>query len=362
MAFGLIGLILGSWAGRIPALQDGLQIPNSTLSLVLLCGGLGGVLSYPLASRMTVKLGGRKTLLYAGLASCLVLPAIGLAATVPLLMLAVMMLGLTSGCYGVGMNSLAAKYEKSSGKPQMSMLHAWCCGGSLTGVLLSSVAADAEIKPAAHFIAVALPIALLLWLSYGMLEADDHGEAIEKKKFTLPSGPIALLGVLGLCASMSQNSICDWSGVFLKEQFGVTDGFAPLALSAFTVMMLLCRLVGDKLKEKHGARRLISVGAGISAAGLFLAVLAPNPYLALVGFACSGMGLSLVFPFVFSAVGKEGPLALTAVATMCNIGGLMGPPIIGTMAGYLDMQAAIGFIGLLSILISLVAARSTLLK
>lgn len=357
-----MGLLLGSWAGRIPALQEGLHISHSTLSVVLLCGGLGGVVSYPISSWMMANLGGRQTVFYSGLALCLVLPAIGLAPKVTWLMLAVTMLGITAGCFGVGLNSVATNYEKATGKAQMSTLHAWSCGGSLSGALLSSVAANAHIKPSAHFIIVALPTALLLWMCYQLLDEDGHKEPIEKKKFALPSGPLALLGALGFCAAMSENSIGDWSGVFLKEHFRVTDGFAPLALSAFTVMMLLSRLVGDKAKENYGAGRLISIGAAISAAGLFLAVLAPNPFVALAGFACSGMGLALVFPFVFSAVGKEGPLALAAVATMCNIGGLMGPPIIGTLADYLGMQVAIGFVGLLSILISLLAARSSLLK
>lgn len=360
--FALIGLLFGSWASRIPALQEGLQISHSTLSLVLLCGGLGGVLSHPIATFMMVKLGGKKTVLYGGLALCIVLPAIGLAPNVPLLMLAVLMLGVTGGCFGVGVNSVASKYEEASGKSRMSMLHACGCAGSLAGALLGSFAAGMDIAPSVHFIRVAVPLALLLWVSYRLLDVEGGSETVEKKAFALPSGRLALLGVLGFCSAMSENSIADWSGVFLKEHFGVSAGFAPLALSAFTVMMLLARLAGDRLKGKHGARRLITTGAAVSAAGLFLAVFAPNPYVALVGFGLSGMGLSLVFPFILSAVGKEGPLALAGVATMANIGGLMGPPVVGTMADHLGMQVTIGFIGVLSIVISLVASRSSMLK
>ena len=97
--FALIGLLFGTWASRIPALQEGLQISHSALSLVLLCGGLGGMLSHPIASRMMIRLGARKTLFYAGLALCAVLPAIGLAPNVPLLMLAVLMLGVAGGIW-----------------------------------------------------------------------------------------------------------------------------------------------------------------------------------------------------------------------------------------------------------------------
>lgn len=360
--FALSGLLLGSWASRIPALQKGLEISHSSLSLVLLCGGLGGLLSYPLAKELMARLGGRRTMVTGALALCAVLPAIGLAPAMSLLMLAVLMLGVTAGVFGVGVNSVATRHEKAAGVSQMSMLHAWGCGGSLAGALLGGMMASISVAPRLHFMMVALPVALLFWMSYQLLDADDAGEVIEKRKFAMPSGPLMMLGVLGFCMAMSENSIADWSGVFLKSHFGVTEGFAPLALSAFTVMMLLSRVFGDKLKEKHGAGRLITLGASVSAAGLFLAVFAPNAYLALAGFACSGLGLALVTPFIFSAAGKEGPLAAAAVATMCNVGGLMGPPVIGTLADHLGMQAAIGFIGLLSVAITFVAARSSMLK
>ncbi|HEX8885603.1 MAG TPA: MFS transporter [Noviherbaspirillum sp.] len=251
--FALIGLLFGTWASRIPALQEGLQISHSSLSLVLLCGGLGGMLSHPIASRMMIQLGGKKTLFYAGLALCAVLPAIGLAPNVPLLMLAVLMLGMTGGCFGVGVNSVAAKHEQASGQSRMSMLHACGCAGSLAGAVLGSIAAGMEMRPAVHFLRIAAAIAVLLWVSYQYLEAPCDGEVIEKQKFALPSGPLALLGALAFCAAMSENSVADWGGVFFKEHFGVPAGFAPLALSAFTVMMMLARLVGDSLKEKHGA-------------------------------------------------------------------------------------------------------------
>ncbi len=70
----------------------------------------------------------------------------------------------------------------------------------------------------------------------------------------------------------------------------------------------------------------------LSAAGLFFAVLSPNAYFALGGFAVAGLGLALLFPFVFSAAGAQGPVALAGVASMAYSGSLMGPPVIGAIA------------------------------
>jgi hypothetical protein len=100
----------------------------------------------------------------------------------------------------------------------------------------------------------------------------------------------------------------------------------------------------------------------LGAAGLFFAVLSPNAYFALGGFAVAGLGLSLVFPFVFSAAGAQGPAALAGVASMAYTGSLMGPPAIGAIAQGLGMQAAISWIAVLALGIAWVAKRSRLLK
>ncbi|MDB5745605.1 MAG: transporter [Massilia sp.] len=362
LLFALFGLVMGSWAGRIPALAERVHVSHSALSMVLLCGGVGALLSFPISSFLMGKFGARKSLLISGLALLGVLVSIGMAPSVSRLMMAVLMLGITASVYDVAMNSAASKREKQTGKSEMSMLHGLACAGGLVGATLGSLMASLKIAPATHFIMLAGPLALILWGACQMLEADDAAEKVEKQKFALPRGPVALLGLLGFLGSMSEGSIADWSGVFLKEHFDVSAGVAPLGLTCFSAMMLVSRLVGDKLKVRFGAQRLVTSGAMLSAAGLFFAVLSPSAYFALGGFAVAGLGLSLLFPFVFSAAGALGPVALAGVASMAYSGTLMGPPVIGAIAHQVGMQMAIGYVGGLSLVIALVASRTRLLK
>jgi MFS family permease len=360
--FTLFGLIMGSWASRIPALAEALHISHATLSMVLLCGGLGAVLSFPLSSWLMADFGGRKTTLFAGLALIVALMGIGMAPSIPLLMLSVLLLGVTASCFDVGINSLATAQEKHSGKSEMAMLHGLGCAGGLAGAGLGSLMAGIHIAPARHFFMLAAPLAMALWMAYQLLDQGPAVQPTEKRSFALPRGPLALLGMLGFFGAMSEGSIADWSGVFMKEQFHVSDGFAPLSLSAFSAMMLVARLRGDKLKQQYGARRLVCWGAVLSAAGLAGAVVAADARIALLGFAIAGAGLSLLFPFVFSAAGAQGPAALAGVATMAYSGSLMGPPVIGAIAQGIGMQGAIAFIGMLSLAIAIVAGKTSLLK
>lgn len=362
LLFALFGVVMGSWAGRIPALAERGHVSHSALSMVLLCGGLGAVLSYPISSWLMAHHGARRSMLASGLALLAVLVAIGAAPTVPLLMLAVLSLGVSASVFDVAVNSAATRREKQTGKPELSRLHGVGCAGGLAGATLGSLMASLHIAPATHFLMLAGPLAVLLVAACQMLDIDDRTGQVETKKFALPRGPLALLGAIGFLGSMAEGSIADWSGVFLKEHFHASDGLAPLALSAFSLAMLAARLVGDKLKLRYGARRLVGGGALVGAAGLLFAVLAPSAYVALLGFAVAGLGLALVFPFVFSAAGAQGPMALAAVASMAYTGSLMGPPIIGVVAHGLGMQLAVAYIGALALAIAFVASRSRLLK
>ena len=358
--FAWFGVVMGSWVGRIPALREGAQLSHTMLSCVLLCSGLGALMSFPLSSRLMASFGARHTMLISGMALLIALPCIGFAPSLPLLMLAVLLLGITASGFDVAMNSVAAHYEKMNRSSAMSLLHACACAGGLTGTVMASLMAGLGISPAMHFLMLSLPLALLLKLAHAGVAADDRAD-IQTKSFVLPRGPLALLGALGFLGSVAEGSIANWSSVFLREHFAVSAGLAPLSLTAFSAMMLLSRWFGDSLKIKHGARELLCRGALIAAAGLFFAVFAPNAYVAIAGFACSGLGLSLMFPFVFSAAGREGPSALVGVATMAYAGSLIGPPVLGGVAHALGLQAAMGMVACLGLVMALVARRARLL-
>ena len=148
----------------------------------------------------------------------------------------------------------------------------------------------------------------------------------------------------------------------MADKFGASTGFAPLSLAAFSAMMLLSRFHGDHLKTILGARRLICGGALIAAAGMYMAVFASGTMIALTGFAIAGLGLSLVFPFVVSAAGQQGAMAIAGVATMTYAGSVIGPPLLGGIAQWLGLQVALGITGLLPLAIAGIGRRVHLLR
>ena len=149
---------------------------------------------------------------------------------------------------------------------------------------------------------------------------------------------------------------------FALNKFGASMSFAPLSLAAFSAMMLLSRFHGDRLKATLGARRLICGGALVAGGGIYLAVFASGTTTAVTGFAIAGLGLALVFPFVLSAAGQQGSVAISGVATITYAGSVIGPPLLGGIAQSLGLQAALGFTGLLTLAIAGIGMRVHLLR
>jgi MFS family permease len=359
--FCLLGLVYASWAARVPAVRDALRLDAADLSIALLGGGAGAVLSFPLAASLIRRLGARRASCCAGLAMMLSLPCIALAPSLPWLAAAVFLFGASTSCFDVAINALGAVTEKAAGRSIMSLLHAWFCVGALAGALLGSVAAGAGLPVLHHFLLLVVPLSALMLVNSRWLPSDEPHPSSHAPLYALPHGPLVMLGVIGFCGAMAEGSIGDWSGVYLKDTLGAGDGLAPLAFAGFTGMMLAARLLCDRLKDRHGARRVVAGGALLAATGLGVAAAAPGLALTLGGFALAGAGLAAVFPFVFSAGGRHGPTALAGVATLSYSGSLLGPPVIGAIAHRIGMQAAIAFIALVCIAIALSAWRASAL-
>ncbi|MBB5389890.1 MULTISPECIES: MFS transporter [unclassified Herbaspirillum] len=360
--FLLLGMVYASWAARIPSIRDILQLDAATLSLVLLCGGIGAVGSFPLAAWLTGHYGARHSTLYAGLALLLSLPLLALAPGLWTLMAASALYGAASSCFDVAINALGAQAEKEAARPIMSMLHGWFCVGTFTGALVASALAGMGITPVWHFLLVSALFLAPLCMAYNALPDDRPEHDPHRKIFAIPHGHLVVLGVIGFCGAIVEGSIADWSGIYMKDHIHASDGGAPLAYAGFAGMMLVMRMVGDRLKERYNARRVVAVGTLAAAFGMGIAVMAEGMAPAVLGFAIAGAGVAAVFPFVFSAAGRHGSTALAAVATLGYSGSLIGPPAVGFLAHGWGLPAALALIGALCLAIAVCSSRAQWLE
>ena len=111
-------------------LRERLAIGEDILGLLLLCIGIGSLLTMPLSGAAAVRLGCRKVLTFASLAFAVLLFLLSqvseILAAVPVLLL----FGAVMGCIDVVVNIQAVIVEKASGRRLMSGMHGlWSVGG-----------------------------------------------------------------------------------------------------------------------------------------------------------------------------------------------------------------------------------------
>jgi hypothetical protein len=342
-AFALNGMSFGTWAARIPAVKAQTGLDEAGLGFALLGASIGAVLTMTFGGWLASKFGTHVMTPVTMVACGILMVGEGAAWSFWTLAVTLLFFGMAQGTMDVSMNANGIAVEHAGGMKIMSRLHASWSIGAFVGALASSQAAALGIPVLPTFVAMgALLAAAGVVLRVTMLP-DKHAEG--GGRLRLPTGPLVLLGALALCGLMAEGSATDWSGVYLQRTMNASDGLAGLAVTTFVGSMAVARLAGDRLVLIVGSARLVSGGAALAALGLGLALAVQIPLVAIVGFGMMGLGLAAVVPTLFRAAGSQpgipASVGIAAVSTMGYAGGLVGPPVIGTVAQAVTLRGSL---------------------
>ncbi|MFC8588327.1 MFS transporter, partial [Streptomyces sp. NPDC057217] len=330
------GAVTGSFATRIPWIQEHAGVSAGQLGLALAFPALGASLAMPLAGAISHRFGARTALrgLLVLWTLSLILPS--LAPNVWGLCGALFVYGATAGMSDVAMNALGVETETRLGRSIMSSLHGmWSVGaliGSAAGTVAAHLGADARIH---HLIAALVLTALGLVFCQGVLDVRSTPEEEAPPRFSLPPKSALVIGAIGFCGVFAEGASLDWSAVYLRDELGTSAGLAAASTTAFALTMAVARLVGDRVVDRFGAVRTVRVGGVVATLGGLLVVLAPHAAVALAGFGLIGLGIAVVVPLAFAAAGRSGPnpsQAIAGVATITYTSGLIAPSAIGGIA------------------------------
>jgi len=351
--FACNGAGLSTWFPHIPEIQRKLDLSDGALGLALLGTPIGALLAMPLSSALIGRFGSRRVTLTAAMILFVSLPLPALAPGLPLLIAALALLGAGNGVLDVAMNVQAVAVEERYRRPIMSTFHGVFSVGGLTGALVAVAVTSLGVEAAPHLALMAVLLAVIvLRVAAPHLLPDNPANRAEVRGshggFTWPSRALLRLGVVAFCVLVGEGAMADWSAVYLRNTLDTGAGFASAGFAVFSSMMALGRLTGDKMTARVGPVAMLRYGGIIVAVGLGLALASANPYAALVGFACVGLGLAAGFPIAISAAGRVPGVpsgsALTAVTTVGYAGFLAGPPIIGLLSEVSSLRLALGVV------------------
>ncbi|MFJ4871842.1 MFS transporter [Streptomyces sp. NPDC088757] len=346
------GAVTGSFATRIPWIQEHANVSAGQLGLALAFPALGASLAMPLAGSVSHRFGARTALrgLLALWTLSLILPS--LAPNVWGLCGALFVYGATAGMSDVAMNALGVETENRLGRSIMSSLHGmWSVGaliGSAAGTVAAHLGGDARLH---HLIAALVLTVLGLVFCQGVLDVRSTPEEEAPPRFSLPPKSALVIGAIGFCGVFAEGASLDWSAVYLRDELGTSAGLAAASTTAFALTMAVARLVGDRVVDRFGAVRTVRVGGVVATLGGLLVVLAPHAAVALAGFGLIGLGVAVVVPLAFAAAGRSGPnpsQAIAGVATITYTSGLIAPSAIGGIADATSLVFSFGLVTLLA--------------
>jgi MFS family permease len=359
LTFFVHGVVMASWAARIPTVQQQLHLNAGALGIALWGLAVGALGAFPLTGWLIARLGSRLTTTIGSLCCCtaLVLPA--LASNPILLWCALALLGVSISMMDVAMNAQGAALEERYGRPIMSSFHGLWSVGNIVGATGGGIVAGLNIAPFPHFLMVTGILWIIVLLAARWLLPITPEPGKKTPIFARPTKALFGLGFIGLCAFLCEGAITDWSAVYLHTSLGTSTALAAAGFACYSLVMTIARLGGDRLTQILGPVRQVQLSGLLAALGLGLALLIQQPFIAILGFACVGAGLACIAPLVFSTAsrtpGFAPGMALAAVATMAYSGSLVGPPVIGQVANIFSLRVALLLVVLLSVLIALLA-------
>jgi MFS family permease len=341
------GAVVGTWAARVPALQDRAGVSTATLGLALAGLAAGALVAMPISGWRAARDGSRRTTLVCVAAIVIALPIPSLATSAAGLILGAVALGAANGAIDVAMNAHGVEVERRLGRPILSSLHAFWSIGAFAGAGVTALMTATGVPAELHLVAAsALLGAIGLFACSRLMPSAEHPAEGSAGRRTRPSRRVLGLTLIALSAFLAEGAINDWGALYLRTSLGESATIGAAGYAVFVGSMALMRLTGDRLIAHAGRTPIVRVGTALGGGALALALLAEHPAAAFAAFACLGIGLANVFPLVVSAASRS-PAPGVAIATVTTggyAGVLIGPPAIGFLADASSLPASLGVV------------------
>lgn len=357
--FALDGFIFAGWVVRIPAIKEQTGASASDLGLALLGVSAGAVITMTLTGRLCRRFGSHPVTVICGVLLSLSVALPPLTHSAPALGAVLLIFGAGYGGINVAMNSAAVDLVAAMRRPIMPSFHAAFSLGGMVGAGLGGLIAGA-LSPTRHLLGLtviglvvtAVAGRTLLRLEPPTPPADQQTQKSTPRRLDPRTRRMVLVfGFIALCTAFGEGALADWGALHLEQDLAAHPGIAAAGYSCFALAMTIGRLSGTTLLERLGQTPILVAGGITAAVGMLLGALAPTVWLALIGFAVTGLGLANIFPVAVERAGAlAGPNGVATASTLGYGGMLLGPPAIGFMADWFTLPTALTSVAVLAAL------------
>ncbi|MEO0391015.1 MAG: MFS transporter [Pseudomonadota bacterium] len=332
--FVLIGVAWASYFAQMPVIKAGLGASDGTYGTVVLFASFGAIAAMwlaPLADRFAGPLALPLGALGVGLGFVWAGAAPGLVGFA----LAMTLASAGSGVVDVLANARLAALEAATGRSLMNLNHGLYSFAYAGAALAVGAGREAGFAPAQIFTALMGITLICAAVMAGHERAITDTPAASR---AFPHAPVVwLVGLLVLAAFLTEASAEGWSALHLERTLGGGPADGALGPAILGLTMGFGRLAGHAIARAVPEMAMLSVALILSAIGLGVAGGAPSLWVAYVGFALTGLGISVVVPVALGLLGRavapERRLRAISVASAIGYAAFFaGPPLMGLVS------------------------------
>lgn len=343
--FFVAGALFATWGVHVPSVKAHYGLGERSLAVAMMASGIGSVVALLYAGKVFARHAPQRVIPLLAVACTGAIGSLLAPSRYGWLLLLMLAYGIAAALFDVAINDEATAIEREAGRPLMSGFHGMFSLGGMAGAGAWSVLARAGASPMQHLAGAAGVLAVLaLAASPFMLRQVRHADS-GASPWSLPRGPLLLLGLLAAMGLIGEGAMYDWSVLYLRQELAAPPTLASLAYASFSAAMAAGRFAGDAVRARTTPAALLRTSGALGALGMALALAVPHPWVALAGFALAGLGFSNIVPVLFSAAGKVPGVApahgIAAVSSVGYFGMMIGPPIIGFIAHARSLTAGL---------------------
>ncbi|WP_431314227.1 MFS transporter [Streptomyces murinus] len=367
--FALDGFIFSGWVVRIPDIKHQTHASAGALGLALLGVSAGAVLTMMLTGRLCRRYGSHPVTVVWMVVLALSVALPPLTHSAPALGAVLLVFGAAYGGVNVAFNSAAVDLVAAVRRPIMPSFHAAFSLGGMVGAGVGGLVAG-FLSPTRHLLGITV---------LGLLVTAVAGRSLLRHEPPVPpvddrvpaaagTGRAARVagrwlvvgfGLVALCDAYGEGAMADWGALHLKQDLTASAGTAAAGYACFALAMTAGRLSGTALLGRLGRARTVIAGGAVAVVGMLLGSLAPSVWMALAGFAITGLGLANIFPVAIERAGALAGASGVAIASTLGYGGmLLGPPMIGFMADWFSLSTALTSVAALAAVAALIGVAT----
>lgn len=289
------------------------------------------------------------------------------------------LIGSGVGVWDVAMNLEGASVERLLGKTVMPQFHAAFSGGTVVSALIGSGMSWASVPLLPHLLGSALLVTVGGFVAMRAFlprevedaehekdkaaEAEARAEGAERADGTASAASPArsawleprtlLIGLVVLVAAFTEGTANDWLAVAFVEGHDLPTWAGVLAFATFLSFMTIGRLLGTRWLDTYGRVPVLRATFVLAVLGSLLVIFGSD-WMAFIGAAVWGVGVSLGFPVGLSASAddaKRAPARMSVVATIGYFAFIAGPPALGFLGDHVGVLRSLLAVGTMALLV-----------